>query len=354
MTDHRPKAAPSPAERAAEPRFAEPNLAPTAVKRQHYVPRAHLRRFTDANDRLLCFDLDTSKSFGTAVENAAVGNRYYDLSFDDQTFSLESWLTEIETAAGPVIERLVRDPQGIAALSDSGEFALARFVAAQFFRVPAFRDWNEQVTRKILTDLRDMAKQSLYNGVLGELSGAEADEIWASWEQNPDHWWFGENEATPDVVVVADMLEETQGWANLLRAKPWRIGNAADASLLYTSDNPVAPFLTPVRPWWEPGGMATLAYWVPLSPDTLLVLGRMNRSVGERSAKGPRNYRGFSRWEVSFSNHLQSHNATRHIFGTGPYIPRDCAEGCLRSVTSAMRETAIRYLGFDPHPPRLG
>lgn len=338
-----------------EHRHAEPNLAPTSVKRQHYVPRAYLRRFTDANDQLPCFDLDSLKSFGTAVENAAVGSRYYDLEFDDETFSLESWLTEIENAANPVIDRLIGDPRGIADLGSADEFALARYVAAQFFRVPAFRDWNEQTTQKILADIQDMAKKSLFNGVLGKMSQADAEEIWASWKQNPDHWWFGENESTPDVVVVADMLAETQGWANLLRAKPWQIGKVPARSHLYTSDNPVTPFLTPVRPWWEPGGMASLAYWIPLSPDTLLVFGRMNRSTRDRhSATGPRQERAFSAWEVSFSNHLQSHNATRHVFGQGPYVRRDCAENCLRAITAAMRETAIRYFGFDPNPPQMG
>ncbi len=115
------------------------------------------------------------------------------------------------------------------------------------------------------------------------------------------------------------MLSEVQGFANLLRAAPWHIGVAPDSIQLYTSDNPVAGYLNPVRSWWEGAAFASFTYFVPLSPKVLLKIERRpNRKDNEElQPRGKRRRKDFSEWGISFARHVVTHNARRYLYGEG-------------------------------------
>ena len=70
----------------------EPNLRPTAVKRQHYVPRVLLKAFADVGGNIRVVDLDRNNGFTTSTENAAVEGHYYDFLVQDTIVSTEDWL----------------------------------------------------------------------------------------------------------------------------------------------------------------------------------------------------------------------------------------------------------------------
>jgi Protein of unknown function (DUF4238) len=57
----------------------EPNLAPTQVKRQHYIPRMYLKAFTGADGKIHAVDLDEDTDFRTSVEKVAVRNYFNDV-----------------------------------------------------------------------------------------------------------------------------------------------------------------------------------------------------------------------------------------------------------------------------------
>ena len=125
---------------------------------------------------------------------------------------------------------------------------------------------------------------------------------------------------------------------------------------IYTSDNPMSAWLTPVRPWWEHGRLTALDFWIPLSPQVLLRLGKKRHSPekqDETRPQGPREYRNFSDWETSFARHVVTDNATRFLYGDPLPVDRACAESCLRSVERAMLDTAKELSDFDPMPPAV-
>ncbi len=170
----------------------------------------------------------------------------------------------------------------------------------------------------------------------------------------PTYWWLGETEPPQPPAGSIHMLQEAQGFANILRAAPWRIGYASGSRRLYTSDNPVSGYLRPVRPWWEGGAFGSLDYYLPLSPDILLKIERRpyaDESEGYLIPQGQRRNCDFSEWEVSMARHIISYEATRYLYGEGMVVPKQCAEACLSRVDRAMREFAVAYLGFDPNPP---
>lgn len=334
-------------------RWNEPILAPTEVKRQHYVPRMYLRTFTRGDELIQVWDLDDGRSFSTTLENVAVMGRYYDIEVDEVgTVSPEDWLASVESAAVPVIRKLVDAPTTVTDLAPVEENELARFLGAMAFRVPSFRSWNQKSMDGVLEKIKDMARGVLFNRLAPNQEIAE--DIWAAWKEKPDHWWFGETEPFTPEMLTASMLSEVQGWANLIRSMNWTVGRVPSSTGLYTSDNPMAPWVDPVRLWWDKPAFANIDYFVPLSPSVLMLIQRRRgRGDTPRSFPGSRSTKHFSQWEASFARHVLSNTATRYLFGVEPVVSRDCATTCLERIEASKFIDAIRYHAFDPRPPKL-
>lgn len=327
----------------------EPNLSPTKAKRQHYVPQLFLCAFS-LDDKIRVINLDDGKEYRTSTVNVAVESHFYDENVADTQLSTEDWLSRLEGYAKPVVEKLLSDPTNIMSLSVEEELFIARFLAALRIRTPAFRNYNDKMITSLLEQIKDMAREQIYH----QHDKKEADSIWEKIKDNPNHWWFNEEESWQAAATTNFMLGEVQGLANLLRAAPWRIGMALDSIQLYTSDNPVAGYLRPVRPWWEGAAFASFTYFVPLSPKVLLKIERRpdQKDKDELQPRGERCHNDFSEWEISFARHVVTQDAIRYLYGEGPIVPRDCAASCLDRIGKAQMEFAIRYLGFDPRPPK--
>ncbi len=335
------------AEYAERHHFREPNLAPTETARQHFVPRFYLANFADGGVIEAC-DLENGREFRASVEDVAVRRGFGDLEVGGQALSTETWLAYLETAAAPVLRRLAAEPATVLALSPAEEHDLSRFIAAQRFRVPAFRTFEQRMAGSLVEQVKEFARRWLYNTEPRD----EADEIWAVWEAKPDWWWLQQNGPVGNARDAAIMLGEVQGFANLARAMPWRAGWVNSRSHLYTSDNPMSGYLPPVRPWWSGAGFADHAFFLPLSTRALLLIG----STGQRASLQPRGERrcqDFSLWETAFARHVVTAEAERFLYGPGPYVSKECADSCLGRLGEARLCDAMLLQGFDPRPPSV-
>ena len=331
-------------------RWNEPILDHTKVKRQHYVPLTYLRPFAGKDDRIRVVDLDQGKEYETALRNAAVEAHYYDLYHEGIEGSAEGWLSQIESSSASVIKRLIASPSSIETLSIEEEFAIARFIVALRFRTPTFRAWNDLMMKSIGSQIKD----SLMRQIIHHYGEVAANSVFIDMVEGKEHDWLRDDELSTPTSISLGMLQETQGFANLIRGAPWRIGYALGPRRLYTSDNPVSGYLRPVRPWWEVGAFAAFQYYLPLSPDLLLKIDRMpdDESENQLIPRGPRRNRDFSEWEVSMARHVVSYDATRYLYGEGIVVPKQCAEVCLSRIEQSMRELSKAYLGFNPNPYR--
>ena len=320
-------------------RWDEPILSPTEVKRQHYVPRAYLRGFAGEDGNLRVVDLEAGKEFRASEANAGLEGHFYDIEIEGEALSTESWLSDLESKALPVIQRLLENPNEISRLSRGEELALARFVAAFVFRTPAFRAWAEELSTSLSIQTREMMVGMLANSY--DLSPQDAEELTVQWEKESLGPEANGNEVPAATEMSTRMLGETQGFANLIMAAPWRIGCASGPLQLYTSDNPVSGYLRPVRPWWDTGAFASRDYYLALSKEILLKFERRpdhNSSDGDPRHYASRRHRDFSAWEVSIARHVISRGATRFLYGDGTVVPRQCAEQCLNQVELAIRK----------------
>lgn len=331
-------------------RWNEPVLAPTEVKRQHYIPRVYLRAFADGSEQVRVVDFETGRQYRTSVDNTAVEARFNNVQVGDDVVSTEGWLSGIEGAAAPIIERLRDDPSEINSLDDQEQMQLARFFAAMRFRVPAFREQSENLRDQIATFAKGVAGDMLRN----TQSPDTAARIWAEWENKPNEWWFQETEPFATSELAASMLAGVQGFANLFWAMPWWVGRVPAHSRLYTSDNPVSGHLPPIHPWWEGGAFASLDYYIPLSPSILFKISRRPyQDAPPVGTPGGRISKDFSDWHVGMALQVTSANASRFLYGDGPINDRNDARRDLAVYEQRAVLAAKMLLGHSDRPPQM-
>lgn len=327
----------------------EPVLSQTQTKRQHYVPRFYLQLFARPEGKLRVSDLQADREYVSSVENVAVQSRFYDVDLGGHAYSAEDWLGELEGNAAAVLQFLIEDPSGIANLTWEQENALARFIAALIVRTPGKR----QELYNALDGVFSQIEQNLKGQFVSQFGETQGLAKFTEWQAKPFHERYGEEEPRQPASITHSLLGEVQGFANLLRCAPWRIGYAPGHSRLYTSDNPVSRYLRPVRPWWDVG-FSSFQYFVPLSPEVLLKIERRSDTTDldkHASPWGERRKKDFSEWEISMARHIISRDAFRYLYGDGMIVRRQCAASCLNRIESAIREFAAKYMGYDPAPP---
>src|SRR5215204_4702509 len=107
---------------------------------QHYVPQFLLRNFcTGEKPKIWAYDKKTGRSFETNVRNVAGEREFYELPVGDATLSLEQGLSDLETRAGAVINRIISE-RSLGVLSEDDRVLLAVFVSTQMQRGPNLRE----------------------------------------------------------------------------------------------------------------------------------------------------------------------------------------------------------------------
>lgn len=130
--------------------------AMTAAKIQHYVPKFLLRNFgIGKKDQLWVFDKATGRTFTANAKNVASESRFYDFVLGGNDHSLEHGLSNIESRAKPVIERLLRE-DSVLAITSEDRALLAGFLAVQFVRTRAFRAQWEDLHRLLREKIESM------------------------------------------------------------------------------------------------------------------------------------------------------------------------------------------------------
>ena len=330
--------------------WKEPILGETNARRQHYVPRFYLKAFANPDGRVRVSDLQESREFATSLDNAAVQSGFYDVKAGDRVYSAEDWLGELESSAAMVLQLLLDNPSALLTLTSDQENTLARFVAAQIVRTPAKQQELNQVIEKMVSQTEDIAK-NFFTNQFGKTRGLAK---FREWIRLPPHERYGQKEPNQPSASTNFLLSEVQGFANLLRGAPWRIGITKGNRRLYASDNPASRYMRPIRPWWETGAFSAFDYFLPLAPELLLKIERRPDLDGpdrEDNLWGTRRRKDFSEWETSMVRHIVSRDAFRYVYGDGLVVPRDCASSCLDRIESALQEFAARHLGYDPSPP---
>ncbi len=102
-----------------------------------------LKNFRFKKNRIYVFDKKLGKNFVTNVRNVECESRFYDFEFEGESFTLEPYLSEIESAAKPHFDAIL-ESDSLLALSPEARAGLCIFFSIQFSRTLVFRErWRE-------------------------------------------------------------------------------------------------------------------------------------------------------------------------------------------------------------------
>ncbi|MFI4994886.1 MAG: DUF4238 domain-containing protein [Hyphomicrobiales bacterium] len=110
---------------------------------QHWVPKFLIRNFTDEDGRVFCLDIHTDTVTKPPPKYAAAAQGFNDFVVNGTTVSYEDALEKIETAAAPVLRRIIATCS-TGGLTDEQRTRVADFMAAQSFRTRAFYEGLDQ------------------------------------------------------------------------------------------------------------------------------------------------------------------------------------------------------------------
>jgi hypothetical protein len=127
------------------------NLKNTA-KRQHYVPRLLLKRFTDINEKLWVFDKWEKNIFESSINGVAAENYYYNYNVSGVVRTLENELTEYETKASKVIDSIV-ESNSLLNLTDDDKYNFSEFISLQYLRTPFAFNQSLNFYDQLMSDL---------------------------------------------------------------------------------------------------------------------------------------------------------------------------------------------------------
>jgi len=182
---------------------------------QHIVPEFLLSHFpVKGNDRLFTFDKWTEKIFATTPEKAAKEGGFYDIELDGKVTSLESPLSNLESAVAPIIDGLVG---GIQINQRTKE---ERVTLGLFCVVQMQRDRN---SRAAWIDFRDQMREHL------KKLGADPAKV-KGFEDPSD-----EEMKASSVLHIATAVK----FLPYLLDKTWSLQVVPPGANLFSSDSPV-------------------------------------------------------------------------------------------------------------------
>lgn len=187
-------------------------------KGQHYVPRFLLAKFgADGTDvQLFAYDKQRRKTFKAGVHKVAKEKGFYDVSVGDLTLTFEPGLSELETAASRVINRVL-EREEVGFLDEDERNTIAQFLLVQKFRTRHFIEYVDAGRRALASALdEDAPGTSASLGFRDDPAESRALALW--------------------------MLQRSGDFIPHILDKAWCLYEAPPQAPFWIGDNPVAMF----------------------------------------------------------------------------------------------------------------
>lgn len=182
---------------------------------EHYVPVLLLKNFVgQGSEQLFVYDKWKGRRFTTNIHKIAAEKGFNDFEIGGLAFTIEPSLAAIESAASPLIARILRE-QSIAGLNVDERLVLGLFIAVQLTRTKQMRMVMDDIPQQISARLRAQGDDPSCIPQLANLD---------------------ENEAK---VSAVRMIQQSAAFVPLLCSKIWVLLGTRGDRPLYVSDNPV-------------------------------------------------------------------------------------------------------------------
>jgi hypothetical protein len=233
----------------------------TQVKRQHYVPRSYLTRFTSNGDSLCVFDKIRQKTFRTNITNVACEKYFYDIPEDSaiqvriDPQAVEKLLAAIEGGFSFAVESLLKavSKKKRRVIKRNQKQAMAYFLTIQLLRT---RDHRNLITESL---------EKMGEALLLKTSDYSPDDF----RVVADEEWV--------TLFQSQFMFSPQARKTFMRAlcqHIWFVGVNDAEQPFYTSDNPVVRKGHYRDSFRSFSGIASPGIEIafPLSPRCILVL----------------------------------------------------------------------------------
>jgi len=198
------------------------------VKKQHYVPRFYLKRFSRNEKLIFCFDKAQKKSFPSNIENIANERYFYDLSAEEEARLgikqfMEKYFHPVESSTCFILNQLINQ------LNSSAEFdleseqinVLSEYLHYQFIRTKEYREFFSSLAK---LQIRALAEKHIKFKFPGEIK---------------DNFEVHVDEPLAHAKQILNVNRAKKSAANF-RNRYWIVVENTSVFPLYTSDQPVA------------------------------------------------------------------------------------------------------------------
>jgi hypothetical protein len=232
----------------------------TVPKRHHYLPQFYLNEFTQ-NDVLAVYDRKTNEYRNQTPINTAVEKDFYSIIDDagKKDTSIESMLSEVETNASLVIEKLNNHKD----VTFQERIDLSQFIALLIGRTPefdaTFKSLQDNLTRRISKMMFHSVEQTKdilekHNSSDTEISEASAKELYDFVQSDQYDIEFSR------INTLDVMLHLGESLAKYFCKMNWVVFHTPRDASFITTDSPLVIVPSPnfpERPFYRGVGIAT-------------------------------------------------------------------------------------------------
>ncbi len=206
------------------------------TKRQHYVPKAYLRRYLQGGSTIFVFDKGNRSVFRTHIHNVAQERYFYDLPAEilnlknESPQFLENVFSAIETEYASVLDEILRSIVRKGRFSPKHKPLLAFFIVVQFLRTRAYRQVQLQLREAMVEVINQdlLAERGLRLGygykdesanhfirlfdpeLLRTLTGILLRQVWIVWRNKTTIPFY----ISDNPVVMASRVQQEAGFAS--------------------------------------------------------------------------------------------------------------------------------------------
>jgi hypothetical protein len=264
----------------------------------HFVTRAYLENFTDANGQLHIYERGKGKPFQLSPEKAARQRNYYAVKKPDGTYddAIEHLLDEkIESPAVAVIRKLATSSDQ---LSWDDRIALAGWISFQELRTPLQRSGIESIAANLVKKTMQMMARTpgaVEDGLAklkeqGKEYGVTAEELRKSIEEDAF-------EIQINPILSLEVMMQAEEFVPMFAEMKWTLLTAANGVSFVTSDHPVIRHDPDKSSPFRFGmASATIEFGLPLTTSKFLLIThdseRLQKWMGLIDAKRMRKQSG--------------------------------------------------------------
>lgn len=272
--------------------------------RQHYVPKAYLRNFSSAKEKIFVFDKNCQKAFPSNITDICAEKFFYDVPPEFRGKNTKPQLVEvlfsdfIEPFYSQLNLSVIENIENHGCITAEQKEALAYCITMQILRTRKFRDEYIQNAQGLMKSLTDI------------LIKAEGKDI----PLNSYNITLNEGAASVQLAEAMFNPENHNFLINALNSHIWIVGKNVTERPFYTSDSPIVLRPNKKHPVHKYSGYSSVGIEIAFPLSSKYIIKMYEKTFFEKYAILDRKIVLFGDEQVWDMNHLQVLQCHKRVF----------------------------------------